>query len=204
MRSNSPPSHSSSPEPPTLFDAIVNSLSSHESQLHSPDGSGHSSPTTKVWPLTSDFETQHDLTTPSLRHLGPTAPIPGYQRVDFRHRDRRDSVSTSTSSSSAASSPPDSPQMDLPHIHTSADYPYASSHVHVHAFEGTEGNYSHLFDPKRPRYPHPDLIVHFTSLFFDKLASHFPFMDHNSTMMKVMNGTMPSILSNSIAALSSR
>ena len=63
---------------------------------------------------------------------------------------------------------------------------------------------THLFDPARPRYPNPEYLPHLSTLFFEHLACHFPFLDRVDVVRRAEEGSLPAILANCIAALAVR
>ena len=63
---------------------------------------------------------------------------------------------------------------------------------------------SGLFDPKRPRYPSSELLLHLITLFFDRMACHFPFLKRESTIAKAKDGTLSAILANCICGVAAR
>ncbi len=63
---------------------------------------------------------------------------------------------------------------------------------------------SGLFDPERPRYPSPDFLAHLITLFFDRMACHFPFLKRETIIAKAKDGTLSAILANCVCALAAR
>ena len=61
-----------------------------------------------------------------------------------------------------------------------------------------------LFDPARPRFPHPQRLRHLAVLFFENIASHFPFLERYDILHRIEKRTCSAILSNCIAALAAR
>ncbi|KAF8582222.1 hypothetical protein K439DRAFT_168316 [Ramaria rubella] len=61
-----------------------------------------------------------------------------------------------------------------------------------------------LFDPTRPRFPHPRRMCHLGALFFDNVGAHFPFLDRYDVLHRIEQRTCSAILSNVIAGLAVR
>ncbi|KZT34149.1 hypothetical protein SISSUDRAFT_1053275 [Sistotremastrum suecicum HHB10207 ss-3] len=191
----------------------------HSSLTHgtnSADSSGRNSPASHLWPFGEEQAAQRNITAPFLRHLGPTAPVPGYQRVDVPSRSRSDSIHSTTShASSPYSSSSGSPVLSTsslsssynpansPVIHSTSSFPF-NLNPPMSPNLLSPSHLAELFDPDRPRYPAPHLMDHLVELFFTHLGCHFPFLDHDSIVERVKSGTLPAILANGIAALSSR
>lgn len=61
-----------------------------------------------------------------------------------------------------------------------------------------------LFDPHRPRYPHPYRMRALGNLFFDTIGDRFSFLDRFDVLHRIEHRTCSDILSNTIAALALR
>lgn len=61
-----------------------------------------------------------------------------------------------------------------------------------------------LFDPNRPRFPHPYRMRHLGGMFFDHVGVHFPFLDRFDVLHRIEQRTCSAILSNCIAGLAVR
>lgn len=61
-----------------------------------------------------------------------------------------------------------------------------------------------IFDPHRPRFPHPYRMRQLATVFFDNLGSLFPFLDRYDVLHRIEQQTCSAILSNCIAGLASR
>ncbi|KIJ44397.1 hypothetical protein M422DRAFT_779470, partial [Sphaerobolus stellatus SS14] len=61
-----------------------------------------------------------------------------------------------------------------------------------------------LFDPSRPRYPHPYRMRALGNLFFETVGVHFPFLDRFDVLHRIEHRTCSAILCNTIGALALR
>jgi Fungal specific transcription factor domain len=61
-----------------------------------------------------------------------------------------------------------------------------------------------LFDPNRPRFPHPHRMRKLGAIFFDHVGVHFPFLDRFDVLHRIEQRTCSAILSNCIAGLATR
>ncbi|PWN28388.1 hypothetical protein BDZ90DRAFT_146931 [Jaminaea rosea] len=100
-----------------------------------------------------------------------------------------------------------------------ADHPSSTSvtpltprlHGSRHLFGGMEqdsvasSTSRDLFDPSRPRYPRKDILLHLSELFVKYFRTHLcPWIIEEELLKSVQDGTMPSILANSICAMTAR
>lgn len=61
-----------------------------------------------------------------------------------------------------------------------------------------------LFDPNRPRFPHPNRMRYLGPMFFDHVGLYFPFLDRFDVLRRIEHRTCSAILSNCIAGLAIR
>ncbi|KAF8514048.1 fungal-specific transcription factor domain-containing protein [Gautieria morchelliformis] len=61
-----------------------------------------------------------------------------------------------------------------------------------------------LFDPNRPRFPHPYRMRQLGAVFFDRVGPYFPFLDRYDVLHRIEQRTCSAILSNCIAGLAIR
>ncbi|KAF7315257.1 Zn(2)-C6 fungal-type domain-containing protein [Mycena indigotica] len=62
----------------------------------------------------------------------------------------------------------------------------------------------HLFDPERPQFPHPTYMSHFIQLFFEQLASEFPFITYDELSRDFWDSLMSPLMANCIASMATR
>ncbi|KIY43304.1 hypothetical protein FISHEDRAFT_78648 [Fistulina hepatica ATCC 64428] len=61
-----------------------------------------------------------------------------------------------------------------------------------------------LFDPEHPRMPHPNLMPHFTEIFFERYSAQYPFMTADEIARKAWEGTLSPCIATCIAASAAR
>ncbi|KAJ7072552.1 hypothetical protein C8F01DRAFT_1104345 [Mycena amicta] len=62
----------------------------------------------------------------------------------------------------------------------------------------------HLFDPERPQFPHPTYMAHFIQLFFEQLATEFPFITYDELSRDFWDSVMSPLMANCIASMATR
>ncbi|KAF8335379.1 fungal-specific transcription factor domain-containing protein [Cantharellus anzutake] len=170
------------------------------------------------------------ITVPFFRYFGPTANTSGYCKAqvhaltlpdDATATDSDVDVSASTPSQTRASLPPSilgtlndsntykngfGPALDMNfpnYLPVHADYfgglPIESVKTIEPAINRTD-----LFDPQRIRYPSSEFLMHLITLFFDRMACHFPFLKRETIVAKVREGSLSAILANCICGLAAR
>ena len=64
--------------------------------------------------------------------------------------------------------------------------------------------YVGLFNTADSTQPHPNLMVNFIHVFFDRLGSTYPFLSYEVIFERFLNHGLPNLLANAIAASAAR